>query len=77
MYLCDPICNILDFSVFDNIYCGKHDMPWYGVQETDLIDVNEITTNGDLLVLINDGFMKTCYIYRFQMSNLAPHFFAF
>ena len=27
MYLCDPICNVLNFSVFYHTSCGKQDVP--------------------------------------------------
>ena len=27
MYLCDSICNVLNFSVFDHTSSGKHDVP--------------------------------------------------
>ena len=55
MYLCDSICNVLNFSVFDHTSSGKHDVPWYGDEETDSIDVNEVKVNGELFVLIKDG----------------------
>ena len=77
MYLCDPICNALNFSVFDHTFCGKHDVPLYGVQEADYIDVNQVTADGDLLVLIKDGFGNTFYLNRLQMLDLAPHCLAF
>ena len=77
MYLCDSICNVLNFSVFDHTYSGKHDVPWYGVEETDSIDVYEVTEYGDLFVLIKDGFGDTCYLDWIHMMYLAPHCFAF
>ena len=61
MYLCDSICNVLNFSVFDHTSSGKHDVPWYGVEETDTIDVHEVTADGELFVLIKDGFVLTGY----------------
>ena len=71
MYLHDPISNVLIFSVFYHISCGKNDMTWYGVEEDDSIDAHEVTANGDLLVLINDDLVtlviltgSTCWILR-------------
>ena len=77
MYLCDSICNVVNFSVFDHTLCGKHDVPWYGVEETDFIDVNEVIVDGDLFVLIKDGFGDTCYLDGIHMMYLVPHFLAF
>ena len=62
MYLHDPICNGLNFSVFDHTSCGKHNMPLYGVDEANSIDVHEVTANGDLLVLIKDVFWNNFYL---------------
>ena len=72
MYLCDLICNVLNFSVFDHTSCGKHDVPLYGVEEADSIDVHEFTSYGDLLVLIKDGFRNTCHLDRLHMLDLVP-----
>ena len=44
------------FSVFDHTSSGKHDVPLYGDEETDIIDLHEVTEDGDLFVLIKDGF---------------------
>ena len=77
MYLCDPICNVLNFSDFDHTSCSKHDVPLYGVEETDSIDVHEVTSYGDLLVLINDGFGNTCYLNMLHMLYIAPHCLSF
>ena len=43
MYMRDPICNVLNFSVFYHNSCGKHDVPLYGVEETNYIDIHEVT----------------------------------
>ena len=67
MYLCDSICNVLNFSVFDHTSSGKHDVPWYGDEETDTIDVHEVTADGDLFVLIKDGFGDICYLDGIHM----------
>ena len=77
MYLHDTIFNVLNFSVFDHTSSGKHDVPLYGVEEADSIDVHEVTTNYDLLVLIKDGFRNTCYLNRLHILDLAPHCFDF
>ena len=73
MYLCDSICNVLNFSVFDHNSCGKHDVPGYGVEEANSIDVHDVTSDGDLLVLIKDGFGKICYLDGLHMLYLAPY----
>ena len=77
MYLCDPICNVLNFSFFDNISCGKHDVPLYGVEEANSIDVHEVIADGDLLVIIKAGFGNTFYLNRLHMLDLDPHCLAF
>ena len=77
MYLHDTIFNVLNFSGFDHTSSGKHDVPLYGVEEADSIDVHEFTSYGDLLVLIKDGFGNTFYLNRLQMLDLAPHCLAF
>ena len=59
MYLCDTICNVLHFSIFGHTSYDKHDVPHYGVEETNYVDINEVTENGDFLVLIKDGFSNT------------------
>ena len=48
-------------------------MPWYGVEEANSIDVHDVTSDGDLLVLIKDGFGKTCYLNMIHMLDIAPH----
>ena len=73
MYLYDPICNVLNFSVFYHTSCGNHDVPLYGVEDADSIDVHEFTSYGDLLVLIKDGFGNTFYLNRIQMLDLVPN----
>ena len=73
MYLRDPILNVLNFSVFGHTSCGKHDVPWYVVEETNSIYMHEVTANGDLIVPIKDSFRNTWYINRPHMLNLAPH----
>ena len=65
------------FRVFDHTSCGKNDVQWYGLEETDSIDVQGITKNCDLIVLIKDGFRKTCYLNTIHMLNRAPQCFAF
>ena len=70
MYLHDPKCKVLYFSVFDHNFCGKHDVPLYCVDETNSIDVHEVTKNGDLLVLIKYVFSNNCYLNRLQMLCL-------
>ena len=77
MYLYDPICNVLNFSVFDHTSCGKHYMLCYGVEETDSIDGHDITEDGDLLVLIKYGYGNACYLNGIHMLYLAPHCLAF
>ena len=77
MYLCDSIYNVLNFPVSDHTSSGKHDVPWYGVEETDSIDVHEVTEDDDLFLLIKDGFGNTCYLNGLQMLYFAPHCFAF
>ena len=61
MYLCDLTWNVLNFSVFYHTSCGKHDVPWYGVEETNYIYVHEVTANSDLIVLIKN-FLGTLVI---------------
>ena len=77
MYLCDSICNVLNFSVFDHTYSGKHDVLWYGDEETDPIGVHEVTADDDLFVLIKDGFGGICYLDGIHMLYLAPYCIAF
>ena len=77
MYLCDPICNVLNFSVFGHTSCGKHDVLWCGVEETYSIDMPEVTENSDLLLLIKYSFSNTCYLNRFYMLNIVTHCFSF
>ena len=72
MYLCDSICNVLNFSVFYHTSSGKHYVPCNGVEETDPIDVHEVTVDGDLFVLIKDGFGGICYLDGFNMLYLDP-----
>ena len=84
MYLCDTICNFLNFSVLDNTSCGEHDVPLYGVKETYSVGVHDVTEDGDLLVLIKDGLGElviltgyTCCIFRrtvlpFRCGMLGP-----
>ena len=43
MYLCDPICNVINFSVFYHTSRVKHYVPLYGVEEADSIDAYEVT----------------------------------
>ena len=62
MYLHETIWNVLNFSVFDHASYGKHDVPWYGDEEIDPIDVHEVTADVDLFVLIKDGFGNICYL---------------
>ena len=71
MYLCDFICNVLKFSVFYHTSNGKHDVPWYGDEETDTIDVHEVTSDGDLFVLIKDDFGVISYLDRLHMLYFA------
>ena len=52
-------------------------MPRYGVEETDSIDMNEVTENGYLPVFIKDGFRNTWSLNKFHMLNSAPLFFVF
>ena len=52
MYLCDPIFNVINFSVFDHTSCGKHGVLLYGIEEADSINVYEVASDGDLPVLI-------------------------
>ena len=77
MYLCDPICNVLNFSVFDHTSCVKHDVMLYGVEESDSIDVHEVKVDGDILVLVEYYFRNDCYLNRLHMLDLAPHCLAF
>ena len=77
MYLSDSICNVFNFPVFDHTSSGNHDVPWYGVEETDSIDVHEVTADGDLFVLIKDGFGDTFFLDGLHMLYLAPHYLAF
>ena len=77
MYLCDSICNVLNFLVFDHTSSVKHDVPSYGVDEAYSIDVHEVTASGDLLVLIKDGFWNTCYLNELRMLYLALYCLAF
>ena len=76
-YLYDVIWNILNFSVFDHTSCGKYDVPWYGVEEANSVDVNEVKADGDLLVFIKDGLGNTWYLNWLHMLDLAPHCLAF
>ena len=71
------IWNTLNFSVFDHTSCGKHDVTWYGVDESNTIDVHEVTAYGELFVLIRDGFGNTCHLNRLHLLDLAPHCLAF
>ena len=77
MNLCDSICNVLNFSVFDHTSSGKHDVPLYGVEEADSIDVHEVTEYGEFFVLIKDGFRDILYLDGIHVMYLAPYFLAF
>ena len=77
MYLCDSICNVLNFSVFDHTSSGKYYVPWYGDEETNTIDVHEVTADGDLFALIKDGLGDICYLDGLHMMYLAPFCLAF
>ena len=77
MYLCDSICNVLKFLVFDHTSSGKHDVPLCGDEETDPIDVHEVTADGDLFLLIKDGFGDIRYLDGLHMLYLAPYYLAF
>ena len=73
----DSIFNVLYFSVFNHTSCGKNNVSGYGVQETNSIDVHEVTADGELLVLIKDAFGDSYYLNRLHILDLAPHCFAF
>ena len=77
MYLHDPICNVLNFPVFDHTSSGKHDLPLFGVEESNSIDVHEVTSNGDLLVLVKDVLGNPFYLNRLHMLDIALHCFSF
>ena len=77
MYLCDSIWNVLNVSVFDHTSSGKHDVPWYGDEETDPVDVHEVISDGELFVLIKDIFGNTCYLNGLHVLYLEPHCIAF
>ena len=68
---------MLSIVIFDHTSCGKHDVPLYGVEEADYIDVHEVTADGDLLVMIKYGFGNTCYLNRLHMLDIALHCLAF
>ena len=68
---------MLKLSVFYHTSSGKHDVPRYGVEESNSIDVYEVTAHDDLFVLIKDGFGNTCYLNRLHMLYLVPHCIAF
>ena len=73
MCLCDSICNVFNFSVFDHTSSGKRDLPVYGDEETDPIDVHEVTSDGDLFVLIKDGFGGIHYLEGLHMLYLVTY----
>ena len=77
MYLCDSICNVLNFSVFDHTSSGKHDVLRYGDEETDPIDVHELTADDDHFLLIKDDFGGICSLDGIHMLYLAPYWIAF
>ena len=77
MYLCDSICNVIKNLVFDHTSSGKHDVPWYGVEEADSIDVHEVTADGELFVIIKDVLGNTFYINGIHILFLSPHCLAF
>ena len=77
MYQHDTICNVLHFSGFDHTSCGKHDVPGYGVEESNSIGVHEVTENCDIPIMIKYGFWNTCYLNSLHMLDLSPHCFAF
>ena len=45
----------------------------YGVEETYFIDMHEVTADGDLLLLIKDGFWSIFYLNSIHMLYLALH----
>ena len=49
----------------------------YGVEETDPIDVHEVTADGDIFVIIKDGFGGNFYLRGLHMMYLAPYCLAF
>ena len=77
MYLCGSIYNVRKFSGFDHTSSGKHDVPWYGVEEADSIDVHEVTSDGDLFVLVKDDFGNIFYLDGIHMLDLALDCLAF
>ena len=38
------IFNVIHFSIFNYTYCGKNNVLGYGVQETNAVDVNDVTS---------------------------------
>ena len=41
--LFNSIFNVLYFLIFNHTSCGKHNVSGYGVQESNVIDVHEVT----------------------------------
>ena len=37
------IFNVIYFSILNRTYCGKHNVSGYGVQETNAVDLREVT----------------------------------
>ena len=48
-----------------------------GVEETDPIDVHEVTADGDIFVIIKDCFGGIFYLGGLHMMYLAPYCLAF
>ena len=77
MYLCDPICNVLNFSVLfiipvANMMCRdivlRNPIPLMCMRSKKICD---------LLVLITDGFGNNFYLNRLHIFDLAPNCLGF
>ena len=70
VHLFNYIFNVLYFSIFNHIFCGKHNALEHGVQESNTIDVHEVTVYSDFLEFIKDALGDIWYYDRFHILNI-------
>ena len=79
VYLVDlfnSIFNVIYFSIFNHNSCGNHNVLGYSVQEANVLDVNEVTSQGDFMVFIKNALGEIWYHDRFHTMNLVTDSFA-
>ena len=74
--LFNSIFNIISISIFNNTFCGKHDVLVYGVKEANGVDVHDVTSQVDFILFVKDILVDTCYHNRYHMLNPVQNYFA-